>query len=108
MPVKTIRAKIDVSGLFRKYQRKIRSIKIKPIVLKAFFVMNFRRLATVAALLGALSQSAHAFDVKVEGISGEVRSNVDCRRSGFIKALFTTLGKSQKGRSRPYWLQKYI
>ena len=77
MPVKTIRAKIDVSGLFRKYQRKIRSIKIKPIVLKAFFVMNFRRLATVAALLGALSQSAHAFDVKVEGISGEVRSNVD-------------------------------
>lgn len=96
MPVKTIRAKIDVSGLFRKYQRKIRSIKIKPIVLKAFFVMNFRRLATVAALLGALSQSAQAFDVKVEGISGEVRSNVDALLQPVKENSFTEVRQTYR------------
>lgn len=39
--------------------------------------MNFRQVAVLAVILGGLVQDACAFEVKVQGISGEVRSNVE-------------------------------
>ena len=58
--------------------------------------MNFRQLATVVALLGALSQSAQAFDVKVEGISGEVRSNVDALLQPVKENSFTEVRQTYR------------
>ena len=39
--------------------------------------MNFKLLATITAICGGIVQSAWAFDVKVQGVTGEVHSNVE-------------------------------
>ena len=55
----------------------MRLITIKQIELRMSFLMKFKSLSCAVAVMSALSQGANAFDVKVEGIDGDVLSNVE-------------------------------
>ena len=55
----------------------MRLITIKQIELRMSFLMKFKSLSCAVAVMSALSQGANAFDVKVEGIDGDVLFNVE-------------------------------